>query len=220
MAKKDMFAVIDTECVGLQDKSVYDFAWQIVDRKGRVYAEGSYLVEETVTNADRMMGAFYAKKIFSHYIPMLARGEITIKKWANVRAEFLADLDSHNVTAICAYNLGFDMGAVRATNGGEKFLHKNFKILDIWQFACETILSQKAYIEIAREQGWISDAGNIRTNAEKAFAYVSGNWEFSEEHTALSDVKIEVQILADCFRQKKKIPYGKVNAQPWRIVNS
>ena len=112
MAKKDMFAVIDTECVGLQDKSVYDFAWQIVDRKGQVYAEGSYLVEETITNADRMMGAFYSKKIFSHYIPMLARGEITIKKWADVRAEFLADLDSHNVTAICAYNLGFDMGAL------------------------------------------------------------------------------------------------------------
>lgn len=218
--KKDIFAVVDTECVGLQDKSVYDYAWQIVDKKGNVYSEGSYLIAETITNADKMMGAFYAKKIFSHYIPMLARGEITIINWADLQAKFLADLDEFNVKAIAAYNIGFDMGAIRSTNGGNKFLHRNFKILDIWQFACETILSQKAYMEIAKAQNWVSDAGNIRTNAEKAFAYISGDWEYIEEHTALSDVKIEVNILADCFRQKKKIPYGKVNAQPWRIVNA
>lgn len=219
MAKKYIIAVIDTECVGLQDKSVYDFAWQIVDKKGNVYSEGSYLVEETITNADKMMGAFYAKKIFSHYIPMLARREISILPWDEIRARFLADLSEFNVNIVAAYNIGFDMGAIRSTNGGNKFLDRNVKILDIWQFACETILSQKSYMRIASEQGWISTAGNIRTNAEKAFAYISGDWEYSEEHTALSDVKIEVSILADCFRQKKSIPFGKVNAQPWRIVN-
>jgi hypothetical protein len=216
---KMMLAVVDTECVGLQDKSVYDFAWQIVDKKGNVYSEGSYLVEETIIDADKMMGAFYAKKIFSHYIPMLAKGIITIKPWKDIRSEFLADLDKFNVDVFAAYNVGFDMGAIKSTNGEGKFLHRPMRVLDIWQFACETILSSKTYMQLAREQNWVSDAGNIRTNAEKAYSYISADWNYIEEHTALEDVKIENKILAACFRQKKKIPFGKVNAQPWRIVN-
>ena len=93
------------------------------------------------------------------------------------------------------------------------------KVLDIWQFACETKLSQKAYANIARAMGWVSPAGNIKTGAEFAHRYCSGDHSFIEDHTALSDARIEVEILAECFRQKKRVPYGVVNASPWRIVN-
>ena len=43
--------------------------------------------------------------------------------------------------------------------------------------------------------------------------------DFIEDHTALSDAQIEVAILAECFRQKKAVPYGKINGSPWRLVN-
>ena len=46
----------------------------------------------------------------------------------------------------------------------------------------------------------------------------ANNPDFIEDHTALSDAIIETQILASCFAQKKRIPYGKINAQPWRLV--
>ena len=48
---------------------------------------------------------------------------------------------------------------------------------------------------------------------------LSQNPDFIEDHTALSDAIIETQIMAACFAQKKRIPYGIINAQPWRIVN-
>ena len=61
--------------------------------------------------------------------------------------------------------------------------------------------------------GWVSPAGNIKTGAEFAHRYCSGDHSFIEDHTALSDSRIEVAILAECFKQKKRVPYGKINGQ-------
>jgi len=91
---------------------------------------------------------------------------------------------------------------------------------DIWQFACETKLNSATYKTLAFDQGWVSAAGNIRTGAEYAYRFCAGDWGFIEDHTALSDAKIETSILAACFAAKKRVPYGIVNAQPWRIVNA
>ena len=84
----------------------------------------------------------------------------------------------------------------------------------------ETKLSQARYKEIARELGWVSAAGNIRTGAEYAYRFCSGDFGFIEDHTALSDAVIETEIMAACYACKKSVPYGIMNAQPWRIVNA
>ena len=68
--------------------------------------------------------------------------------------------------------------------------------------------------------GWVSKAGNINTGAEYAYRFCAGDWGFIEDHTALSDAKIETDIMAACFAAKKRVPYGVMNAQPWRIVNA
>lgn len=218
---KNVFMVLDTECVGLQDRSVYDIAWQIIDKAGNVYIERQFLVRETLTCENKMRDAFYHAKVYNTYIPMLADANIPLVEWEEIHKIFNADVETYNVNIFTAYNVGFDMSAISHTNGGRGFIQKrNIKILDLWQLACETILSTKAYKYYARKLGFVSDKGNIVTNAEKAFAFTSGNWEFIEDHTALSDVKIESQILLHCLRYKKKMPYNVYNAQPWRIVNA
>ena len=65
----------------------------------------------------------------------------------------------------------------------------------------------------------MSDTAKIKTGAEFAYRYTTQRPEFIEDHTALSDALIETQIMAACFAQKKRVPYGIINAQPWRIVN-
>ena len=107
-----------------------------------------------------------------------------------------------------------------ATLANRKFLNYVPKLLDIWQFACETILNRPTYRNMAQKYNWISEAGNIRTSAECAYRYVAHQPEAIEAHTALCDARIEGEILAKCFRQKKTVPYGVMNAQPWRIVNA
>ena len=219
--QKKIILVLDTECCDLAG-NVYDVGYTIADRKGVILTRKNWLVEEVFTDPDKMMGAFYAKKLFSHYAPMLDAGTIGLAPWSKIVSEMQIDVDAFGVNVLAAYNLGFDRRVMRQTN--ERFglgpILPAMDQLDIWQFACETKLSQARYKEIARELGWVSAAGNIRTGAEYAYRFCSGDFGFIEDHTALSDAIIETKILADCYACKKSVPYGIVNAQPWRIVNA
>lgn len=215
-----MILTFDTECVGLQG-GVYDIAYAIHNRKGEIVTRKNWLVWETITNAEKMMGAFFAKKIFSHYIPMIARDEVTLKSWQEITDEMRADIIDYKIDTVAAYNLGFDQRMMqrmaREFKTG-KILQVNTKLLDIWQFSCETLLNKRTYKKIADAHGWKTEKGNYKTSAEMVYRFLSGQPNFVEDHTALSDVNIEVEILTACFKRKKKIPYGIYNASPWRLV--
>ena len=225
IAKKSIM-VLDTEACDLAG-NVYDVGYTITNRKGEVLSTFNALVLEIFTDASKMMGAFYAKKLFTHYAPMLNRSEIALMPWADIVAQIRYDMALYNVNVVSAYNLGFDRRVMRQTdallrggNGQNPIIEKGVELLDIWQFACETKLSQVTYKELARSRGWVSAKGNIRTGAEYAYRFCSGDHGFIEDHTALSDALIETDILAACYACKKTVPYGIINAQPWRIVNN
>ena len=219
---KEIILVLDTETSDLVG-NVYDVGYTIATKKGEILKTYNALVREVFTDGKRMMGAFYAKKMFSHYAPMLNDGLVKLESWETIINQINADCLEFGVTTIAAYNAGFDLRAMANTHTqlgfSGKALTNSVKVLDIWQIACETKLSQKAYKKLARSRGWVSGAGNIKTGAEFAYRYTSQNADFIEDHTALSDAIIETQILAACFAQKKRIPYGIIDAQPWRIVN-
>ena len=218
---KKIIMVLDTEACDLAG-NVYDVGYTIADRKGVILTKKNFLVEEIFTDADKMMGAFYAKKLFTHYAPMLDRNTIALTPWASIVAEMQIDVDAFGVNVLAAYNLGFDRRVMRQTNNllGLGPIMPAMEMLDIWQFACETKLSQQTYKDIARGNGWVSCKGNIRTGAEYAYRFCSGDHGFIEDHTALSDAIIETEIMAACYACKKSVPYGIMNAQPWRIVNA
>ena len=218
---KKIIMVLDTEACDLAG-NVYDVGYTIADRKGVILTKKNFLVEEIFTDADKMMGAFYAKKLFTHYAPMLDRNTIALTPWASIVAEMQIDVDAFGVNVLAAYNLGFDRRVMRQTNNllGLGPIMPAMEMLDIWQFACETKLSQQTYKDIARANGWVSSKGNIRPGAEYAYRFCSGDHGFIEDHTALSDAIIETEIMAACYACKKSVPYGIMNAQPWRIVNA
>jgi len=222
MKTKEIIMVLDTETSDLVG-NVYDVGYTIATKKGEILKTYNALVNEVFTDGKRMMGAFYARKMFSHYAPMLNDDLVKLESWETIIAQMNADCLEYGVTTIAAYNAGFDLRAMSNTHKqlgySGKVLDKAVKVLDIWQFACETKLSQKAYKKLAISRGWVSPRGNIKTGAEFAYRYTSQNADFVEDHTALSDAVIETQIMAACFAQKKRIPYGIINGQPWRIVN-
>ena len=221
IAKKSIM-VLDTEACDLAG-NVYDVGYTITNRKGEVLSTFNALVLEIFTDASKMMGAFYAKKLFTHYAPMLNRSEVALMPWADIVAQIRYDMALYNVNVVSAYNLGIDRRVMRQTNellGNGSIFSAPLKMLDIWQFACETKLSSATYKKLARQNGWVSSAGNIKTGAEFAYRFCSGDHGFIEDHTALSDALIETDILAACYASKKTVPYGKINAQPWRIVNN
>jgi len=218
---KNIFLTLDTETADLTG-AVYDVGYTIADKKGSIIAERTFLVEEIFTDATRMMGAFYAGKLFTHYAYMLERGEIALTPWATIVETLRADIVEHGVTVICAYNAAFDFRVMASTHKMLGYtgsvLEGKLQTLDLWRFACETKLSQTTYHNLAVSQNWQSTAGNLKTGAEYAYRYCSGDWGFIEDHTALSDARIETAILAACMATKKRIPYGQIGGAPWRLA--
>ncbi len=221
---KNIIMVADTETIGLPPKNfVFDLGYTIADKKGNILFEANHLVDEIATNGDIMMGAFYAKKIFSHYMPLIECGFIDIKPWNYIIEELRDVISTYNVNIFSAYNLGFDIKAMAATQqylAHGKILKDKLKLLDLWQFSCEVLLNRPTYKNLAQQHGWISEAGNLRTTAEHSYRYISGHYQADEQHTALCDARIETQIMAKCYRQHKPVPYGIFDAHPWRIVNN
>ena len=223
MKNQEIILVLDTETCDLTG-SVYDVGYTITNKKGDILTTYNALVREIFTDAKKMMGAFYAKKMFSHYAPMLDDQLVKMADWSEIVERIRSDIAEFNVTTVAAYNAGFDFRVMAATHkmlgNSDNVLLEKIKVLDIWQFACETKLSQKSYKKLAISRGWVSPAGNIKTGAEFCYRYTSNDHDFIEDHTALSDAVIETQILAACFAQKKRVPYGIINGAPWRLVNA
>jgi len=218
---KNVIMVLDTETADLSG-DVYDVGYTIADKNGNIVKTYNALVEEIFTNPSKMMTAFYAKKLFSHYAPMLNDGLIKLVPWAGIVKQMQSDMAEYGVKTIAAYNAGFDLRVMKQTNkalgDGTNINKTPVKVLDLWQFACETKLQQKTYKRLALEKGWVSPAGNIKTGAEFAYRYTSEQHDFVEDHTALSDAIIETQIMAACYSLKTRIPYGVINGAPWRLV--
>lgn len=220
MIKQKTILTLDTETVGLQPVNfVYDLGYIIHNKKGEVKQTRSFLVKEIITDGNKMMGAFYAKKIFSYYMPALDSGAVKLVAWSDIVATIAADVIEHDVDIIAAYNANFDIGALRATakvlNTG-KILPRPVDLLCIWEFACNTLLNRRGYHSVAAANEWISEAGNVRTTAECTYRFITGEHDFVESHTALHDAKIETHILTKCFASKKKIPYNSLAYMPWQ----
>jgi hypothetical protein len=82
--------------------------------------------------------------------------------------------------------------------------------------SCQVICTQKSYKKFIDDNGLRTEKGNMKTSAEIVYAYMIDDAKFEEQHTGYEDVKIEVAIMARCFRQHKKMNTS-INYACWRI---
>jgi hypothetical protein len=87
----------------------------------------------------------------------------------------------------------------------------------ICNMACDALLERKSYIDFAVKNGLLSEKNNILTSAECVYKYMKKNMDFIESHTGLEDVLIEVEIMAYCYRQHKKMQ-RTINPSCWMRV--
>lgn len=230
--KQKRFITLDVESTGLGGKAyVFDIAYTIATRN-KVLLERQFLVREILTNSRIMLSAYESndwrdmmgKKIFVDYIPMLSNSETRLYGWQDIVETMRDDMLEYGVDVFAAYNLRFDMGALSNTHRyighKEKILPYRPDLLCLWEFAASTLCNTPMYHRIAREMGketgWITPANNVRTNAEKVYAFISQNLNFVESHTALSDAQIETEILQRLLARKKRIPYNVLDHMPWK----
>ena len=221
--RKTYLMGIDTEtCNGLMEESgkldlsqsiVYDIGWAICDKYGNIYKERSFVIYEVfVKMSDVMKSAYYAEKI-PMYWDEIKSGKRKLVRFSTVRKWFYNDLKEWNVKAVFAHNANFD---VKALNNTIRWITKserrwyfpyNTEIWDTLKMSRQTIGQQKSYKEWCFRNNYVTKhrSPQVRLTAEILYRYITGCDDFVESHTGLEDVRIDVKILAHCFRQHKKM---------------
>lgn len=224
MSKRKYFLVLDTEtCNTLEQPIPYDIGWAVCDKSGKIYARRSFVVAEVFLGMrDVMQSAYYAEKI-PQYWDDIKSGSRRIAGMWDIRRQMRDDIKFYKIREVGAYNMAFDK---RALNNLMRYVSKSWcrwwfpygvEFFCIWNMACDVILNRASYVDFAEKNGLISDADNISTSAENAYRYIKNKIDFVESHTGLEDVEIEIAIMAECYRQKKKMD-KKINPACWRKV--
>lgn len=197
---KTIYCTLDTETVGgaSAPTGTYNFGCVIHDSKGNIFATCSLLVME---HYEEIRTDDYAKKNFPLYAERLVNGELTAVATEEEAFSIIRNLCRfYGVKYVMAYNTGFDLCKTICRE-----LVPEFEFIDLYLMALQTICHQKKYATFCRENGFKSRSGkSCATSAESVYAFISNNPEYSEEHTALSDAMIEMQIFVRCLRTHKR----------------
>ena len=136
--------VNEKRTIAISKPLIYDIAWRIVDRNGKIYSEHSYLVAEIFNTPSVFNTAYYAEKR-PKYIERLNKGEITIKQWDEIMEILIQDLES--VDYVGAFNSMFDYKkAIPFTEKYIKALHSSdyFGWEREQKERCKRILTEKS----------------------------------------------------------------------------
>ena len=225
MRKNKYAIVLDTETANsINFPLPYDIGFCIVEiATGKIVGRFSLCVYEIyVMQKEMMKTAYYAEKL-PQYEEELKNGKRKLVRLYTAK-KLIADLmKEYNTNIVYAYNMNFDK---RALNNDQKFVTNNrykyffpygTEFRCIWHMACQVLLARPSYIKFALENGFVSEKGNILTNAECCYRYITKDPTFEEVHKGIDDVEIETEILMACRRQHKKMKTNPYQAC-WRLV--
>ena len=190
---------------------VYDCGWAIVDKRGKVYKTRSFVNADIfLQEKELMQSAYYAKKI-PMYWEDIKQGKRILTSFRKIRQALLEDIAEYEVSEIFAHNMRFDYGTLTTTQRWltkskyRYFFPREIEICDTLKMARDVIAKMPTYRRFCEENGFIGRNHQISLKAETLYKFISQNLDFVESHTGLEDVMIEKEILAYCYKQKKKM---------------
>lgn len=197
---RKMYCTLDTETVGgaATPKGFYHIGGLVHDRQGEVAAAFNLIIAELF---EEIRDDDYAKRNFDRYAEMVATGEATMVDTEDTAIELIDKLcDFYEVGTMAAFNSGFDFGKTKAAA-----LIEDREFIDLYLAAAETIGQRKKYARFCRENGLCSRNGrNIAMSAQSFYAFLISDPEYREEHTALEDAKIELEIFNSIVKTHQK----------------
>lgn len=211
--KKEIVLVVDTETAGLLDNAfVYDLGVAAVERTtGRIIESRSMIISDVYDGLPRLMEtAYYAEKL-PRYVEGLAKGEwekVNIFHARNIVRNLIRKYD---IKRVYAYNVMFDLKALNntwtmMTKGNAKyFFPYKVKMCCIMSMARQVIAKRPTYKAFCIDNGFLTAQGRPQTSAEKMYAYITNNPDYTEQHTGLEDVKIETEIMHYVITRKKRV---------------
>lgn len=208
--------VFDTETAGCKTQTLLNVGYRIVDLNPKTYAVKSkvardYIVRDVFQNDlfmlnDMFVGADKRDQLQAN----LTNGGACLRTVGQIFAQMRTDIIRDKCVAGYAYNCAFDTDKFERTAlqyGMENPLD-GLPVFDLWGMAFQYICNTPEYIAFCKENQMLTESKRFwKTSVESVTAFLTNNVEFSEDHTALSDVGWELKILQECLRRGAN-PFG------------
>lgn len=193
--------IFDTETTSIDKPFAYNIGWCIYNTKSRqIVYKADYVVEQIWHNLELFTTAYYAEKR-DWYISQMRSRKITMEKLGHITQNMCRVFKQFDVQAAYAYNSNFDERVFNFCCDWFKIKNPfdNIPIYDIRGYVHKKIAFTPDYQQFCDTHGLYTEKGNYSTTAESIYKYIIQNPNFEEEHTALADSLIELDILLYCI---------------------
>ena len=193
--------VFDTETSNLEKPFCYNIGYVVYDTDNEIVLEKKDFVVEQVWHNDMLFTTAYYSNKREIYVNRMRARKVLMEKYGYICQEMIRDIKRYEIKLAYAYNSPFDDKVFNYNCEWFKCNNPfdNVKILDIRGFVHNSIANEKAYKDFCEENEYFTESGNYSTTAETLFRYIKQDLDFVEEHTALADSLIELDILNYCI---------------------
>lgn len=194
----------------IKDGLFYDFGFSVVDTKGNVYEEFSFINRDIFFEKELMESAYYKKKI-PMYWEGIKDGSRTFATTYEIHKVLMEMVEKYGIKWMSAHNARFDHTVCNATQRWVSkskyryFLPYGVELWDTMKMARDVICPMPTYRKFSEKHGLLTKNGRTSASAENLYKFITKNPDFVESHTGLEDVQIEREILWYCLRQHKKM---------------
>lgn len=195
--------IFDTETTSLDKPFAYNIGYIIYDtEKKAILTERDFVIEQVWYNLPLFNSAYYAEKR-QLYVKKLRGRQAEMKKYGHAMRAILADIKRFEVVSGYAYNSSFDERVFAFNSNWYGCMNpiETLPIFDIRGYVHREIAFTEEYQEFCDEHELYTEAGNYSTSAETVFRFLLDDPDFVEEHTALEDSRIELEILLHCVEE-------------------
>lgn len=194
--------VFDTETTSLEKPFCYNIGYVIADSEsGEIFTKRDFVVEQIWHNLPLFNSAYYSNKR-PIYVNRMKGRKVFLDKFGYICQKMIKDIKFYNVEKAFAFNSSFDEKVFDFNC--EWFKCNNpfdtLEVADIRAFAHKHLVS-KNYKDFCEKFELFTESRNYSTTAESFKRFLIGSTDFEEEHTALADSEIELEILLECCRK-------------------
>lgn len=201
--------VFDTETIGKVSQDLLNVGYKIVDlniQTGdyKVLCERDYLITSLINNRIYCINDdFVGETKYNIYQGLLADGRIIKRTLPQIYKTLSNDIVKYNVVFGYAYNCQFDLDKFKKqVPDGMINPFDVLPVFDIWDYAIQYICETEEYKTWALENNQVTQTEQyFSTSVESVARYLYKNLDFIEDHTALSDVQHETEILIECVKR-------------------
>lgn len=192
--------IFDTETTSLDKPFCYNIGMVGYNTEtDEILFEREWVIEQVWYNLSLFASSYYAEKR-PIYVNSMRGKTARLIKFGRATSQMRHLFKQHNIEYAYAYNSNFDGRVFEFNCDWYKCINPFdvLPILDIRGNVHKVIAFSTMFQDWSDKHEAYTEAGHYSTTAENVYRYITEDIDFIEDHTALSDSQIELEILKYC----------------------